>query len=177
MITMALPKSTQPVLDSVPRSERHPGLQLDKLSPLPGPLIEALAKCEREPGRSWDQWLPAACMDQQHQKAALAQVVETRGDPALLAGLRKRREAVLTEVAALQVRCVTAGPFTVHLARASALENAGLCLQYAVFPTPCIFETRPSGQSSRSSHRDDRARDVTHACSARASLAAAWLKL
>src|SRR5436309_291433 len=42
--------------------------------------------------------------------------------------LSERRGRVLRGLSAREVTAVTSGPFTLHLARASALENAGICL-------------------------------------------------
>jgi CRISPR-associated protein Cmr6 len=42
--------------------------------------------------------------------------------------LASRRAALLDSVGAVRTPCVTTGPLTLHLARASALENAGICL-------------------------------------------------
>ena len=99
---LALPKSTVALVRKLPLTSRHPGLQPDKLS-VPG--------------------------DQEEQKKALAQVIQTTGDAALLNDLWKRRHAALGSLPGIRWRrCQTTGPFTLHLARASALENAGICL-------------------------------------------------
>jgi CRISPR-associated protein Cmr6 len=83
-------------------SHRHPGLQLDKFI---------------RPARRQEQ-----------QKQSLAEVCQATGDGTLLKTLLRRREAYLDGVAAAQWRCITTAPLTLHLARASALENAGICL-------------------------------------------------
>lgn len=99
---LALPKSTVALIRKLPLTSRHPGLQLDKLI-VPG--------------------------DQEEQKKALAQVIQTTGDVALLNDLWKRRRAMLNGLPGIRWwHCQTTGPFTLHLARASALENAGICL-------------------------------------------------
>jgi CRISPR-associated protein Cmr6 len=90
----------------------HPGLLLDKYvaSWEPGatgdfsgavqrPAVEAVAKLSQAPPAGLD-WQDLA----------------------------KRRAAFLDAVGAERLPCTTAGPLTLHLARASALENAGICL-------------------------------------------------
>lgn len=96
-----LPRSLQKLLKQVALAERHSGLQLDKY------LVP--------------------CLDQQAQKQALAEVVQTRGGRSLLPQLVKRRQLLAVGACAAWTR-TTSGPLTLHLARASALENAGLCL-------------------------------------------------
>ncbi len=100
-MSLALPKSTVQVIDAVPDNLRHPGLQLDKFT-VPG--------------------------DQTAQKAALSKVCAIPGDPQLLAVLLNRRSVLLGALpGATSFRCTTIAPLTLHLARASALENAGIC--------------------------------------------------
>jgi CRISPR-associated protein Cmr6 len=98
---LVLPRSLQALISRVKPSIRHPGLQLDKYS------------CGGE---------------QTAQKEALGQVVAIDGDPALFAELRRRRDGSLQAVGAHPWCRTTSGPLTLHLARASALENAGICL-------------------------------------------------
>jgi len=101
-MTLVLPESTVNLLKTVGSSGRHPGLQLDKFS-VPG--------------------------DQQAQKAALEKVCAVPGDHHLLERLSERRNRLLgTLPGADSFSCTTTGPLTLHLARASALENAGICL-------------------------------------------------
>jgi len=101
-VSLYLPKSTVAVIHKVQNDHRHPGLQLDKFS-IPG--------------------------DQQAQKEALDQVSKIQGDPGFLASLSERRQRALQSLpGAKAFRCRTTGPLTLHLARASALENAGICL-------------------------------------------------
>ena len=101
-MSLVLPQSTVTIINAVANSHRHPGLQLDKFG-VPG--------------------------DQTAQKAALAAVCQIPGDPALLATLIERRKRLLgTLPGASLLSCTTSGPLTLHLARASALENAGICL-------------------------------------------------
>lgn len=101
MAELCLPRRTRDLVKNVPVGIHHPGLQLDKLS---------------APG------------DQEQQKRALGQVVKTAGDDALLQRLRTRRREHLNTLGARTWRAETTGPLTLHLARAAALENAGLCL-------------------------------------------------
>jgi len=98
---ICLPRTTADLIGRCAVESRHPGLQLDKLSP---------------PG------------DQTAQHKALDEVVKTVGDEALLKTLVERRARELDSLAATTWRCETAGPLTLHLSRASALENAGICL-------------------------------------------------
>jgi CRISPR-associated protein Cmr6 len=101
-MSLVLPKNTVQLIETVADNQRHPGLQLDKFS-IPG--------------------------DQTAQKAALAKVCNIPGDAALLTTLIERRKRLLeTLPGARSFRCTTTGPLTLHLARASALENAGICL-------------------------------------------------
>lgn len=97
-----LPPSTVALLGNVPLSSRHPGLQLDKFI------------CPAE--------------EEEQKKQALDKVCKTNGDPALLEELQKRRNRYLAAFDAKASRFTTTGPVTLHLARASALENAGICL-------------------------------------------------
>lgn len=101
-MSIPLPQSTVRLIQSVPCGQRHPGLQLDK-------YIEPPAQ-------------------QEQQKSSLESVLETAGDGALLKMLFDRRQAVLRNLGAAKFTATTTGPITLHLARTSALENAGICL-------------------------------------------------
>ncbi|MEC9346275.1 MAG: type III-B CRISPR module RAMP protein Cmr6 [Pseudomonadota bacterium] len=83
-------------------ANRHPGLQLDKFS--------------------------AGGTQAENQSFALDAVCRTRGYPELLVDLRRRRAGVLASLGVTCLRVATTGPLTLHLSRASALENAGICL-------------------------------------------------
>lgn len=96
-----VPQSTVELLERLPLKERHPGLQLDKFS-----LIG----------------------DQKAQQNALNEVVKICGDQSLLTELFNRRASLLKALQAVTWSCQTTGPFTLHLSRASAMENAGICL-------------------------------------------------
>jgi CRISPR-associated protein Cmr6 len=98
---LPLPGSLRRVVDSMPLSERHPGLQLDKYS------------------RGGEQT---------EQKEALRRVVESGRDAALLQDLRRRRDESLQALGARAWCRTTSGPLTLHLARAAAMENAGICV-------------------------------------------------
>jgi CRISPR-associated protein Cmr6 len=101
-MTLVLPERTTNLVASLACDHRHPGLQLDKLS---------------EAG------------DQAAQRAALESVGKTRGDSELLSALNDRRHRLLAGDPGMSwFSATTAGPLTLHLARASALENAGICL-------------------------------------------------
>jgi len=107
-MNLILPQSTLDLLNRVPVTSRHPGLQLDKLS-IPG--------------------------DQTVQKRALDDVI--RANDAITTSnseFQKFRQRWLSSIqpsgapSGTLLRCTTTGPLTLHLARASALENAGICL-------------------------------------------------
>jgi len=98
---ICLPSSTAGLVAKQPVGSRHPGLQLDKFS-VPG--------------------------DQNAQRDALNVVAKTVGDEAVLRTLFERRAHQLRALSATTWRCETVGPLTLHLSRASALENAGICL-------------------------------------------------
>ena len=107
---LTLPSSVAAVLDRIGDSRRHPGLQLDKLSP---------------PG------------NQEAQKRSVEKVCRATGEPELLSVLSKRREDMLAMVGAERFSATTAGPLTLHLARASGLENAGIHL-HPVYGFACL---------------------------------------
>jgi CRISPR-associated protein Cmr6 len=99
---MPLPASTAALIRSVPLAQRHPGLQLDRYG------------------------LP--CPQQEQQRDVLNEVVVIPGPGPLLKELLDRRHAGLDALNATKWTRTTDAPLTLHLARASALENAGLCL-------------------------------------------------
>lgn len=100
---LCLPKSTRDLIEGVDVADRHPGLQLDKLS-----------------GEH-----PA---NEHQQKEALKQVCKTRGFPEVFPSLLDRWKRNLAALRTTFFNCQTTGPLTLHLSRASALENAGICL-------------------------------------------------
>ncbi len=89
--------------DSVSLCSRHPGLQLDKLSPLGDGKME-------------------------DQKSALVNVTKTLRDTQLLNSLRARRDATLESLNAACLSMTARGSLTLHLSRSGALENAGIAL-------------------------------------------------
>jgi len=106
----ALPPSVRPLL----RHNKHPGLALDKYLP-----------CCDEQGQ------PPARFSEQVQKQALNRVVNLsqQEPPEFYYGpLFARWRKSLDDLKAHRLECQTLGPLTLHLSRASALENAGLCL-------------------------------------------------
>lgn len=103
--SVPVPSGTWATVQRVPEGDRHPGLVLDK-------LIEAGE--ERE--------------GQQTQRRVLETVCKAAGDAKLLAAVLQRRNAELKAVGASVWTAKSTGPLTLHLARASALENAGICL-------------------------------------------------
>ncbi|WP_169054428.1 type III-B CRISPR module RAMP protein Cmr6 [Nitratireductor sp. XY-223] len=98
---LVLPQRARELIGRVDETHRHPGLRLDKLSQ----------------GKN-----------QQCQSRAIDAVAACVGDPELLKELRARRATMLVRLRALRFRGTTAGPLTLHLSRAGALENAGLAL-------------------------------------------------
>ncbi|HUY35533.1 MAG TPA: type III-B CRISPR module RAMP protein Cmr6 [Pirellulales bacterium] len=101
-MSLVLPQSTIALLNLATIDHRHPGLQLDKFS-VPG--------------------------DQTAQRKALSDVCRIAGDPTLFSALIERRRRLLATVPSTTAfSCTSTGPLTLHLARASALENAGICL-------------------------------------------------
>lgn len=107
-----LPNSTRELLGSDSEGEfelrlRHAGLQLDKYSRL---------GLDRNRGVM------------ESQKQALLDVTEVVGDSSMLTAIRERRQRMLNSTGACTRRLLADGPLTLHLARAGAWENAGLCL-------------------------------------------------
>ena len=114
-MSIVLPSSTVKVLGSVKVGERHPGLQLDKYS-----------------DTRWES-SEKEVAGQQAQKDAIADVCKAIGDPEAHKYLYCRRDAMLDAFGARKdsmgrFTARTTGPMTLHLSRASALENAGICL-------------------------------------------------
>jgi len=91
----------------------HPGLMLDKFV------------------ASWDPSAGSGKLSERVQKPAVEEVVRlSQQAPAGLdwAALAERRGAMLAALGAAAFPATTISPLTLHLARASALENAGICL-------------------------------------------------
>lgn len=107
---LVLPKQARQLIAQVHITERNPGLQLDKFS---------------RPG------------SQEDQKKAIEEVCKARGEGACLDALSSRRAEVLASVGADRFRATTVGPLTLHLARASGLENAGIHL-HAIYGFACL---------------------------------------
>jgi CRISPR-associated protein Cmr6 len=111
-------------LGQVPPAQRHPGLYLDKFLCPP--------------------------VDQAAQKEVLGEALRATGDPELLQEVSRRRQALFRpDVDANRVIVwsrTTSGPLTLHLARASALENAGLCL-HPVYGFPYLPGTGLKGMT------------------------------
>jgi CRISPR-associated protein Cmr6 len=99
---MLLPGTTSELIARVPITGRHAGLQLDKFV--------------------------SRTLDQDGQQRSLADVCQAAGDGDFLKMLLHRRDAYLNSLGAVRWRCATTGPLTLHRSRASALENAGICL-------------------------------------------------
>lgn len=108
---LILPKDASALLEKVDHQRRHPGLQLDKLSP--------------------------PCKEEVQKKHEVEKVCQAAGAPGLLSALWKRRESMLSAIGAERFRATTAGSLTLHLARASGLENAGIHL-HPVYGFACL---------------------------------------
>lgn len=110
---MLIPALPQGIHDLLGRNT-HPGLQIDKYA------------------RSWDdQHGYPGKLSEHVQRPAVEEVVKrsTQAPAGLdFQGLAKRRDEMLRVLGAESFCCVSTGPLTLHLARASALENAGICL-------------------------------------------------
>ena len=107
---LKLPGGVADLVEQVGGSMRHPGLQLDKLSP---------------PG------------DQKLQLQAIQRVCRAAGDTALLRDVSRRRSQMLAACNATCFAATTVGPLTLHLARASGLENAGIHL-HPIYGFACL---------------------------------------
>lgn len=108
--TLTLPAAVASLVEQLAGSERHRGLLLDKYSP---------------PG------------EQKEQRTAIDSVCAAAGDNGLLEELLERRASALCGLGARLFRARTEGPLTLHLARASSLENAGLYL-HPVYGFCCL---------------------------------------
>ena len=107
--------------------------------PLPRPVQEWLTR-NTHPGlmldkyvQSWDERAGAGTgkFSERVQKPAIEAVVRlSQNAPPNFdfAAMRDRRRQMLDELQAVSFGCRTVSPLTLHLARASALENAGICL-------------------------------------------------
>lgn len=101
-MNLVVPERTAALVQRVGIRNRHAGLQLDKFS---------------------------VVGDQTKQKEALGNVCAAHGDHALLVVLTQRWRASWSALPGASSFCgATKAPLTLHLARASALENAGICL-------------------------------------------------
>ncbi len=104
-----LPNCVQPFLDQ----NTHPCLLLDKFA------------------KTWDTAGNLEGLSERVQKPVLEGVVRLSQQPPAhldFQALRQRRKDALQSLGADVFQCTTIGPLTLHLARASALENAGICL-------------------------------------------------
>ena len=107
---ITLPRSTVKLFREARQRQQHPGLLLDKFAP---------------PGT------------QEEQRNTIKEICEAKGDSDLLKSLRRRRTHMLETVRAKCFEATTAGPLTLHLARASALENAGIHM-HPVYGFVCL---------------------------------------
>ena len=99
--------------------------------PVPEALAKVLAKCDAiHPGLRLDKYLiPVA--NQEDQKDRLRRVAEDAKQSSAkdqFAAIKGRHRAMIEALGAEHWSRKTSGPLTLHLARASMLENAGICL-------------------------------------------------
>ncbi len=83
---------------------------------------------KRQLGLHLDKFTEIYKGDEKEKKDALHEVIQIKGCSELLKNLLARREAVLEVMGACRVEMKTAGPLTLHISRAGAWENAGICL-------------------------------------------------
>lgn len=156
-----------PLMPPLPESVRkllahntHPALQLDK-------YVE-----------SWDPSAATGKLSERVQRPAVQKVADRSQQPPSgldFTDLCARRKGMLECLGAASWRAATSGPLTLHLARASALENAGICLHslygFAFLPgsglkgmarayaetvwLPARYERGSDGQPKDSSQRQD----------------------
>lgn len=103
-----IPSSTSELIRQCSADRRHPGLMLDKF-----PALDIQGN---------------DISGQEQQKAVLEEVAQAAQDEALLNSLLRKREKWLNALQAQIIEAKSDGPFTLHLSRSTALENAGLCL-------------------------------------------------
>ena len=138
---LKLPEGVADLVEQIAGSMRHPGLQLDKLSP---------------PG------------DQKLQLQAIQRVCGAAGDTALLRDVSRRRSQMLAACSATRFDATTVGPLTLHLARASGLENAGIHL-HPIYGFACLPGSGLKGMA--------RAYAETVWCADQGDKAAAWRRI
>jgi CRISPR-associated protein Cmr6 len=106
--------------------------------PLPQTVREKVV-FNKHPGLALDKYANSCLTDNQDklqemvQKPTIKKVVElSQVQPQGLAfeNLCQRRETILSALGADRFFCTSTGPLALHLARASALENAGICLHH-----------------------------------------------
>lgn len=113
--SIPLPRKVRQMIDATRMP--HPGLALDKyaMSHLAGADAATFQKEVQRPAIE--------------RVALLSKAFAPDGPEGLsLKVLLARRQGMLEDLGATFLRCETTSPLTLHLARASALENAGICL-------------------------------------------------
>ncbi|MCY2963923.1 MAG: type III-B CRISPR module RAMP protein Cmr6 [Planctomycetota bacterium] len=101
-------------MQSLVAQNTHPGLQLDRFVPSYSPTGAKLKFSEDIQKPALETFVRV------NNRADIAQAEWT--------GWHQRRRTTLQGLQAIRLCAATTGPFTLHLARASALENAGICL-------------------------------------------------
>lgn len=106
-----LPRSVRDLLRVAPNT--HPGLLLDKYA------------------ETWSESATTGSFAgdvQRHVVDGVVQLSQAAPEGLDFKSLRERRHRLWTSLGATIIEAETVGPMTLHLARASALENAGVCL-------------------------------------------------
>jgi len=102
-----------------------------RVEPVPAAVLSLLGRVEnsrRHPGLLLDKFLKP-CPNQEQQKDAISRVCGSgRFERELREEWLPKRRSILECCSAVAWTRITQGPLTLHLARASSLENAGICL-------------------------------------------------
>ncbi len=106
-------------------------------APLPGGMRDCISR-NTHPGllldkyvASWDPSAPTGKLSESVQRPTVEGVAKLSQRPPEgfdYSAFKNRRGRMLECLGAVAFTCTTVGPLTLHLARASALENAGICL-------------------------------------------------
>ena len=121
MTDLALPKQTEGLFRKMP-GNWHPALLLDKYTAPPGRICRASAGTS---ALLLDKYTaPSGEKSGGGQKEALEKILDAGEAPDLLKTALHRQARFLASATVLDLK--TAGPLTLHLSRANALENAGL---------------------------------------------------
>lgn len=109
-MVVPLPRSTTQVFNNLPDKEKHPGLTLDKYA------------------TSWDVMGKTDGLSERVQRPMVEQIVKLSKKPPEGINYPDLFARWCRTLGKHSFTATTSGPMTLHLARASALENAGICL-------------------------------------------------